>query len=83
MIPTAENFKEALKSIFAAARVNGKEYVIINSGELHSRVGGYPSPNHRMPTCCNVMRQNMNPSDQVLSAPPKGKGAELKIKYYL
>lgn len=83
MIPTAETFREALESIFTAARKNGKEYVIVNAGELHSRVGGYPTPNHRMPMCCSVMKQKMKPLDHVLSVPPKGKGAELKIKYYL
>lgn len=83
MIPTVETFREVLESILTNARENGKKYVVVNSGELHSRVGGYPSPNHRMPTCCSVMKQKMKPSDQELSAPPKGKGAELKIKYYL
>jgi hypothetical protein len=83
VIPTAETFKQALESIFGVARENGKGYVDVVSGVLHTRVGGYPSPNHRMPTCCSVMRQKMKPSDQELSTPPKGKGAELRVRYYL
>jgi hypothetical protein len=83
MIPNAEKFKQSLESIFAIARENGQEYIDVISGELHSQVGGYPSSNHRMPTCCSVMRQKMKPNDQELSAPPKGKGAELRIRYYL
>jgi 5-methylcytosine-specific restriction protein A len=57
--------------------------ITIKSGDLHRRVGGYPSHNHRMPVCCHVMRANMRSGDQILAAPPKGDGATLVIRYRL
>ncbi|MCP3775215.1 hypothetical protein NLX71_18245 [Paenibacillus sp. MZ04-78.2] len=83
MTPNAQTFRKALETIFSDARERGQEYVDVVSGELHAKIGGYPSSNHRMPTCCSVMRQHMKAADMELSAPPKGKGAELRIRYYL
>lgn len=36
-----------------------------------------------MPTCCNVMYAAMTQGDEVLRSPPKGKGANLFIRYRL
>lgn len=83
MIPNAKTFRQALETIFIDARERGLDYVDVVSGELHAKVGGYPSSNHRMPTCCSVMRQQMKVFDKELFVPPKGKGAELKIRYFL
>lgn len=83
MVPNADMFDKAIETIFATERGLGKKYVDVAAGKLHAHVGGYPSPNHRMPTCCSVMRRKMKSSDQLLSSPLKGKGAELKIRYYL
>ena len=58
------------------------EYIDLVSGDIHRAVGGYPSNNHRMPVCCEVMYAKMQGNDRVISAPPKGKGATLKIRYY-
>lgn len=58
------------------------EYIDLNSGEIHREVGGYPSNNHRMPICCEIMYASMKGSDYVLSAPPKGQGASLTIRYF-
>ena len=35
-----------------------------------------------MPTCCLAMMDLMSDNDVVLDAPPSGKGATLKIRYY-
>jgi len=83
MIPNARTFRNALENLFLEAQGRGLEYVDVVSRKLHATVGGYPSSNHRMPTCCSVMRQHMKATDLELSAPPKGKGAELRIRYYL
>ena len=58
--------------------------VDLTSGDVHRVVGGYPAEkgNHRMPVCCDVMYEAMRGDDEVLSRPPKGKGATLKIRYY-
>lgn len=62
---------------------DGASYIDVNAGELHRRVGGYPAASHVMPTCCGVMRAEMMAGDDVLSEPPKGKGASLAIRYRL
>lgn len=59
-----------------------KDYVDLNSGDIHRKVGGYPGRNHQMPTCCGVMYQLMKGSDEVISSPPSGKGASVTIRYY-
>ena len=72
--PTAEVFRKELLGMFARATQNGSSYIDVNAGQLHTRVGGYPSTNNRMPVCCNVMMREMNVRDVVLHAPPKGAG---------
>jgi 5-methylcytosine-specific restriction protein A len=81
--PTADDFREELHTIFATAQRPERPSIDVNAGELHRRVGGYPGPNHRMPACCNVMRSSMKSGDQILRAPPNGKGASLVIRYQL
>jgi 5-methylcytosine-specific restriction protein A len=80
---TADDFREALRRRFFIAWHTGKNFVEVNSGDLHREVGIYPNPGHSMPTCCNVMRQAMTVADTVLSEPPKGRGATLTIRYEL
>lgn len=81
--PTAADFQAALDELLALAEQEGNLFVDVKAGELHRRVGGYPGHNHRMPTCCDVMRGAMVAGDTVLYAPPKGKGATLEIRYRL
>jgi hypothetical protein len=54
-MPTSEDFKTELYCMMSEALFEGKTTAEINAGDLHSRVGGYPGPNHRMPMCCVVM----------------------------
>ncbi len=83
-MPTASQFHDELRRIFQMAEQQGLAYVDVNAGELHRRIGDYPDPHeHRMPTCCNVMRQYMQDGDSVLQAPPKGNGASLTVRYRL
>jgi len=81
--PTAQDFQNELEKWLETAQREGKSYLDVISGELHRAVGGYPGQSHRMPVCCEVMRKNMKPGDQVLQEPPKGKGASLTIRYNL
>jgi hypothetical protein len=48
-MPTAEDFKLELHRIMLEAMKEGKQSVVINAGELHTRVGDYPGRDHRMP----------------------------------
>ena len=79
----AEDFRKQLRAEFADATKRGASYVDINSGELHRKVGGYPGPEHSMPSCCQVMYGEQTSFDRVLHAPPKGKGASLTVRYQL
>ncbi|WP_147532283.1 HNH endonuclease [Bacillus marasmi] len=81
--PTAEDFSKEIERLIAIARDEGKSFIELVSADIHKNVGGYPSRNHRMATCCTIMYSLMNSRDEIISAPPKGKGASLKIRYYL
>ena len=80
---TRIEFKDELTELFMKAETLGFVSVDIKSGELHRRVGDYPGHDHRMPVCCGVMREAMNPGDQEVEAPRKGQGASLVIRYRL
>jgi hypothetical protein len=79
--PTTADFQRELDRIFRVARDQHLSHIDIVSRELHREFGGYPGTDHRMPTCCNVMLNNMQAGDEVLYSPPKGRGATLKIRY--
>jgi len=76
-------FEKELKRQIGVAQAQGKSHVDINSGELHRDLGGYPGPDHRMPICCNVMKNEMKRTDRILNQPSKGRGASLTIRYSL
>ncbi len=81
--PQSIDFQEALLEEFARAESRGRNSCEIRASDLHRTVGGYPGNNHRMPVCCDVMYGEMRDTDEVVDAPPKGKGASLKIRYCL
>lgn len=80
---TAGVFKEEIDRLFSEEKSKGADHIDITSGDVHRTVGGYPSKNHNMPTCCEVMYSLMKPGDEILKAPPKGKGATLEIRYHI
>jgi len=84
-MPTSEDFKLELHRMMLEAMKAGKEFIEINAGEVHRRVGGYPGRNHRMPVCCQVMRAGLalDAGDAILEEPPSGQGANLTIRYAL
>jgi len=84
--PTAEAFEAALYSEFSAAEARGADKVVVNAGDLHRKVGGYPGAvdgSDRMSTCSNVMQAERRDSDIVITTPLKGRGAGLTIEYAL
>jgi 5-methylcytosine-specific restriction protein A len=81
--PKSQDFQMHLESLLNRAENAGESFFIIESGDLHRQIGGYPGPNHRMPICCEVMYSMMQQGDQILYAPPKGRGASLKIQYQI
>lgn len=81
MSQEANAFRAALDRRIALAARAGRQSVEVTSGDLHREVGGYPGPDHRMPSCCNVMTSRMRAGDIIVSQPPKGKGATLTVRY--
>ncbi|MNB86270.1 hypothetical protein D3C75_332090 [compost metagenome] len=79
---SVDDFQKEVKRRIDEARNNGVTYVDIVSGEVHRTLGGYPGPDHNMPSCCKAMYDYKKPIDEILESPPKGKGATLKIRYY-
>lgn len=82
-MPTKDEFREELKARFRRATERGADHIEVNSGELHRAIGGYPSQNHQMPSCCDVMHEEQRTGDEVISSPASGHGASLTIRYKL
>ena len=82
-MPTADEFRAALIAELQDATKSDCKWIDINAGTLHRKLGGYPSKNHHMPTCCNVMHALARAGDEVINEPPKGRGANLTILYQL
>ena len=81
--PKSDGFREALKGLLEEAERSGQSHVEVLAGDLHRGVGGYPGRRHNMPGCVGVMRAEMGPGDEVVNAPPSGKGASVIIRYRL
>jgi len=84
-LPTADEFREELLRMMHEAFKQNRLHVDINAGELHRRLGAYPSTNHRMPLCCTVMKAAIDEDagDKILKQPERGQGASLTVRYVL
>lgn len=82
-MPNTDAFRSELRARLAEADSRSAPHVEINAGELHRAVGGYPGPNHRMPACCDAMYAEQRSGDAIVTAPARGKGASLTIRYGL
>ncbi len=83
-MPNKEDFRKALLEEMEAGIRAKKTHIDVNAGELHRQLGGYPGKSHSMSSCCDVLyeEQERGRAD-VLTAPPKKKGASLTIRYHL
>lgn len=81
--PGMDDFRTALQKRLAKAEKNGESHCDVRASDLHREVGGYPDPDHRLPTCCEAMRQTMRGRDRILESPGSGYGANLLIRYTL
>lgn len=82
-MPNKDDFVKEIMKMQQVAKDEGAAYIDIVSGDVHRKLGGYPGTNHRMPICCDAMYELMKPGDEIIEAPPKGKGATVKVRYYL
>ena len=84
MPTTATDFRYKLHLRMLREHYASMPYLEITSKELAKAAGDvYPEPNHRMPDCCSVMKQEVQDGDEIISAPPSGQGATLRIRYKL
>lgn len=83
MAKTKDDFHSELEYIFEEATKLGIRRIEIRAGDLHRRVGMYPGPDHRMPICCQVMRNMMKEGDEITRQPEKGNGANFDVMYCL
>ena len=77
-------FEKKIKEIFTLESRIKRPYIILRAGDLHQELGDYPDPQkHRMPLCCEAMRNSMKRGDEIKikGKPPKGDGANLVIRY--
>lgn len=82
-MPRKDEFRNELRARLRQAAADGEETVKIHSGTLHRALDGYPGINHQMPSCCDAMYEEMQPGDEIVEAPPQGRGATLVIRYRL
>ena len=61
MLPTKVDFVKELEAFFSECENIGLPYVNLTAGQLYRRTIKSDSipPNHRVPTCCTVMREKM------------------------
>jgi 5-methylcytosine-specific restriction protein A len=81
--PSYDDFRAEIDARLRAARTEGATHLELSSGEIHRAVGGYPEGgNHRMPDCCRALRDVAElHSAELVSEPPKGKGATLRFRF--
>jgi hypothetical protein len=74
-------FRQELLGQMKRAAKGGLVDVLINSGELHRSLGGYPGSLHGMPSCCDAMQAEMKPGDILLLE--RTNGAGMTVRYIL
>jgi hypothetical protein len=69
---SADYFAQQLRAQLKKAAAQGETRAVITSGELYRSLGGYPGSMHGMPACCDAMRAEMKPGDNLLVDQPNG-----------
>jgi hypothetical protein len=78
---SVDHFRQELLAQMGRAAQGGLIDVLINSGELHRSLGGYPGSKHGMPFCCDAMQAEMKPGDTMIVE--RSNGAGMTIRYLL
>ena len=82
-MPSFDHFRQELRAQFDRAEKRRAINLVVNSGELHRAVGGYPGPNERLQTCCEAMKEEMKSGDVIMGDLDNWRGAALTIRYQL
>jgi len=83
VVPSFDHFQRELRAQFDRAEKRRAQTIVVNSGELHRAVGGYPGPNERLQTCCEVMKEEVRSGDVIMGDLDNCRGAALIIRYQL
>jgi len=78
---SADHFAHELRAQLKKAAAQGATKVVVTSEELYRLLGGYPGSTHGMPACCDAMRAEMKPGDNLLVEQPNGGG--MTVRYLL
>ena len=70
------------RTMLEDAKERGMASVVVKAGDLHKLAGDYPG-DHRMRSCCRVMKENMKESDEILPNDLKEDGASFQARYNL
>ena len=65
-----EDFQQELDKILSKALDKGERYIVVNSIDLHHRLGGYPGFDHKMDLCHEVMKKNKKKHDTIYGEIP-------------
>jgi hypothetical protein len=83
VVPSFDRFQRELRAQFDRAEKRRAKNIVVNSGEFHRAVGGYPGPNERLQTCCDVMKEEVRSGDVIMGDLDNCRGAALTIRYQL
>jgi hypothetical protein len=78
---STDHFRHELLAQLGRASSAGRITVLINSGELHRSLGGYPGSTQGMPSCCDAMQDEIKPGDTLLVE--RANGAGMTVRYLL
>ena len=76
---TTKQIKEYIMQLKADAKENGKNTIVLRSGDIHKELNLQKS----LPMVCNAMKQCMEPIDIVLHTTPSGQSSTIEIQYYV
>jgi len=86
-MPSSDEFREELSAQLKRATEQRRPHIEVNAGELHRKVGGYPSEpgkQHSMPSCCNVMRDELRKGNaEIVFETDSGQSASFTVRYLL
>lgn len=79
-----QRFQKELNKLLVATEKMGGRAIEIRADYLYSRVEGYICDSQKMAICANVLRENVQKGDEILTDPPK-KNDEcyLKVRFHI
>jgi 5-methylcytosine-specific restriction protein A len=77
---STDRFRRELRAQLSRASTSGLTDALVNAGELHRMLGGYPGSQHGMQHCRDAMRAEMQPGDLIIE---NNGESNLTVRYQL